>query len=103
MPDRSRLSPAEITAGLSALPGWTLAPGGAAITRTFTFTDFNAAFGFMARAALHAERLDHHPDWRNVWRTVEVSLSTHDAGGLTRLDLELARRMSEIAAEMKTA
>ena len=95
MPDR--LSDDERKAGLAKLPAWTLVSGRDAITRRFVFTDFNAAFGFMARAALVAERMNHHPEWFNVWNRVEVTLSTHDAGGLTRLDLELAQAMDAIA------
>jgi 4a-hydroxytetrahydrobiopterin dehydratase len=79
------------------LPTWTLVAGRDAITKTFTFRDFSEAFGFMARVALAAERMDHHPEWRNVWNRVEVTLSTHSAGGLSARDLELAERMDEIA------
>jgi 4a-hydroxytetrahydrobiopterin dehydratase len=70
---------------LSRLKGWSLADGREAIRKKFVFADFNEAFGFMARAALVAEKLDHHPEWFNVYKTVEVTLSTHDAGGLTEL------------------
>ena len=84
--------------GLAArLPGWRLAEGRDAIQKTFKFADFSAAFGFMARAALVAEKMDHHPEWSNVWNKVEVALSTHAAGGLTELDLKLAEAMDEIA------
>ena len=79
------------------LPGWTRAEGRDALHRTFTFADFNAAFGFMARAALMAEKLDHHPEWTNVWNRVDVTLSTHSAGGLTDLDVKLALAMDKIA------
>jgi len=82
---------------LSALPGWHEVAGRDAITKTFVFKDFNAAFGFMARVALVAEKLDHHPEWTNVYKTVEVTLSTHDAGGLTERDIKLARAMDSIA------
>jgi 4a-hydroxytetrahydrobiopterin dehydratase len=68
-----------------------------AISRTFTFADFSAAFGFMARAALAAERMNHHPEWFNVWNRVEVTLSTHDAGGLTERDVKLAEALDRIA------
>jgi 4a-hydroxytetrahydrobiopterin dehydratase len=68
-----------------------------AITRKFVFKDFNEAFGFMARAALIAEKLDHHPEWSNVYKTVDVTLSTHDAGGLTELDIKLAEAMDKLA------
>jgi 4a-hydroxytetrahydrobiopterin dehydratase len=79
------------------LPAWRMVDGRDAITRTFTFKDFSAAFGFMARAALAAERMNHHPEWFNVWSRVEVTLSTHDAGGLTERDLKLAEAMDRIA------
>ncbi len=68
------------------LPGWTDTIGREAIERTFVFKDFNEAFGFMTRAALVAEKSDHHPEWRNVYKTVEVVLATHDAGGVTDID-----------------
>ena len=85
--------------GLAArLPQWRLLEGRDAISRTFTFKDFNAAFGFMARAALVAEAMNHHPEWCNVWNRVDVTLSTHDAGGLTENDLKLAEAMDRIAA-----
>ncbi|NPU14085.1 4a-hydroxytetrahydrobiopterin dehydratase [Bradyrhizobium sp. 83002] len=83
---------------LRDLPGWSEVDGREAITRTFTFRDFNEAFGFMTRVALLAEKRDHHPEWRNVHRTVEVVLATHDAGGVTARDIELAKAMNAIAA-----
>jgi 4a-hydroxytetrahydrobiopterin dehydratase len=84
--------------GIAArLPEWRLADGRDAISRTFTFKDFNAAFGFMTRAALIAEAMNHHPEWFNVWNRVDVTLSTHDAGGLTENDLRLAEAMDRIA------
>lgn len=92
-----KLTREEIDAGLAQLDGWQLEEGGAAIARTFTFKNFSEAFGFMARAALAAEKLDHHPEWSNVYKTVEVRLTTHDAGGLTQLDLDLARKMNRCA------
>lgn len=79
------------------LPGWSLAGG--KLYREFRFGDFNAAFGFMTRAALEAERLDHHPEWSNVWNRVAVHLVTHDAHGVTTLDVALAKRMNEIAGQ----
>jgi 4a-hydroxytetrahydrobiopterin dehydratase len=85
---------------LQALPGWTEVTGRDAIAKTFVFRDFNEAFGFMARAALVAEKHDHHPEWRNVYKTVEVVLSTHDAGGLTSRDVDLARAMNAIAQQL---
>lgn len=91
----TKLNDADITAQLASTPGWTRS--GDTLTRTFEFTDFVAAFGFMARCALVAEKMDHHPDWSNVYKTVKVALSTHDAGGITALDFELARKMSALA------
>jgi len=82
---------------LAKLSGWSEATGRDAITKTFTFKDFNEAFGLMARVALVAEKMDHHPEWSNVYKTVEVTLSTHDAGGLTELDVKLAEAMDKIA------
>ena len=83
---------------LVRLSGWSEVTGRDAITRKFVFKDFNQAFGFMARAALIAEKMDHHPEWFNVYKTVEVTLSTHDAGGLTELDVKLAEAMEKVAA-----
>lgn len=77
--------------------GWGAVEGRDAIRKVFVFADFSAAWGFMARAALVAEKLDHHPEWFNVYRTVDVTLSTHDAGGLTALDIELAQAMDRLA------
>jgi 4a-hydroxytetrahydrobiopterin dehydratase len=79
------------------LPAWRPVDGRDAIARTFTFKDFNAAFGFMTRAALVAEKMNHHPEWLNVWNRVEVTLTSHDAGGLTERDLKLAEAMDRIA------
>jgi 4a-hydroxytetrahydrobiopterin dehydratase len=79
------------------LANWQLLAGRDAIHRTFVFKDFNEAFGFMARSALVAEQMNHHPEWTNVWNRVEVTLSTHDAGGLTERDVELAEAMDRIA------
>jgi 4a-hydroxytetrahydrobiopterin dehydratase len=98
-----RLSAEARTSALTGLPGWTDVPGREAITRTFTFKDFNEAFGFMSRAALVAEKNDHHPEWRNVYKTVEVVLATHDAGGVTALDIELAKAMNGIAKQLGVA
>ena len=82
---------------LAKLNGWTEVPGRDAIAKKFVFKDFNQAFGFMTRAALVAEKMDHHPEWFNVYKTVEVTLSTHDAGGLTALDVTLAEAMDKLA------
>ncbi len=82
---------------LATIPGWTEVMERDAIFRKFVFRDFNEAFGFMARIALIAEKRDHHPEWLNVYKTVEVTLSTHDAGGLTEKDIALAKAMDRIA------
>ena len=96
--DRPKKLPADARkAALAKLKGWTEASGRDAITRTFEFKDFNQAFGFMTRAALVAEKMDHHPEWFNVYKQVEVTLSTHDAGGITELDVKLAEAMDKIA------
>ena len=87
-------------AALKDLPGWTAVEGRDAIGRTYRFRDFNAAFGFMTRVALVAEKLDHHPEWANVYNRVEVTLATHDADGVTVLDVKLAGFMNEAAAAM---
>jgi len=84
-------------AALGRLKGWSEVAGRDAITKKFVFKDFNQAFGFMSRAALVAEKMDHHPEWFNVYKTVEVTLSTHDAGGLTDRDVKLAEAMDKIA------
>jgi 4a-hydroxytetrahydrobiopterin dehydratase len=81
---------------LGKLSGWSEVDGRDAISRTFKFADFNEAFGFMARAALIAEKLDHHPEWFNVYNKVEVTLSTHDAGGVTERDVKLAEAMDRL-------
>lgn len=84
-------------AALAQLNGWSAVEGRDAIVRTFKFKDFNAAFGFMTRVALAAEKLDHHPEWFNVYNRVEVLLATHDAEGVTELDVRLAQIMDEAA------
>jgi 4a-hydroxytetrahydrobiopterin dehydratase len=84
-------------AAIAKLAGWSEVAGRDAIAKKFVFKDFNEAFGFMARAALVAEKLDHHPEWFNVYKTVEVTLSTHDAGGLTEFDVKLAEAMNRLA------
>lgn len=82
---------------LKELPQWREVPGRDVIARKFEFADFNAAFGFMTRVALLAERMDHHPEWMNVYKTVDVRLTTHDAGGLTENDIAMARAMDAYA------
>ena len=86
-----------LEAVLEQVPAWRAATGREAITRTFIFSDFNAAFGFMTRVALKAESMGHHPEWLNIYSRVEVTLTTHDAGGLTRRDTELAQFMDGLA------
>jgi 4a-hydroxytetrahydrobiopterin dehydratase len=83
---------------LARLNGWSEVKGRDAISKKFVFADFNEAFGFIARVALMAEKLDHHPEWSNVYKTVDVTLSTHDAGGLTELDIKLAEAMDKFAS-----
>lgn len=78
--------------------GWRLADGRDAIAKTFTFANFVEAFGFMTRAAIWAEKMNHHPEWSNVYKTVEVTLTTHDAGGLSQLDIRLAKKMDALAS-----
>jgi 4a-hydroxytetrahydrobiopterin dehydratase len=98
-----RLSAEARKSALKGLSGWTEVAGREAITRTFIFKDFNEAFGFMSRAALVAEKRDHHPEWRNVYKTVDVVLATHDAGGVTALDIDLAKAMNAIAGQLGAA
>jgi 4a-hydroxytetrahydrobiopterin dehydratase len=98
-----KLSAEARKSALKALSGWSEVTGREAIQRTFSFKDFNEAFGFMTRAALIAEKSDHHPEWRNVYKTVEVVLSTHDSGGVTARDVELAQAMNAIARQLGVA
>jgi 4a-hydroxytetrahydrobiopterin dehydratase len=90
----AQLHPDEIDAALEQLDGWRFEGG--KLVREYVFADFVEAIGFMMRASIWAERLDHHPEWRNVYRTVVVELVTHDAGGITALDVELATKMNEL-------
>lgn len=94
---RDRLSPEQCAQALKSLPGWSLVEGREAITRIFKFKSFSEAFGFMARVALEAEKMDHHPEWSNVYNRVDVVLATHSAGGVTELDIKLAGKMDLIA------
>ena len=93
--------PAKIgaAAALAQLTGWSAADGRDAITKTYRFADFNAAFGWMTRVALAAEKLDHHPEWGNVYRKVDIVLTTHDAGGVTELDVEMAKFIDAVALQ----
>lgn len=93
----ARLADPAVTQALTGLPGWTPVEGRRAIAKEYRFQDFNQAFGFMTRVALLAEKLDHHPEWFNVYNKVAVTLATHDADGVTELDLTMARFMEEVA------
>ena len=92
-----RLTDAERDAALARLPGWRLRDDGLAIERSLRFADFGEAFAFMARVALAAEKADHHPEWSNVWNKVEITLTTHDAGGLSARDVALAETIDGFA------
>jgi len=92
-----KLDAAQRKAALVELAAWKLVDGRDALTRSLKFADFSAAFGFMTRVALAAEKLDHHPEWSNVWNRVEITLSTHDAGGLTQRDIDLAKIIDKLA------
>ncbi len=94
-----KLDTTEREAARTALPEWQMVAGRDALSRTFRFADFSAAFGFMPRVALAAEKLDHHPECLNVWNRVEITLSTHDAGGLTQRDVELAKIIDRMAVD----
>ena len=95
MPDRRKLSDSEISGRLSEIPGWDYADG--SLTREFQFDSFVGAFGFMSSVALLAEKLDHHPNWSNVYNTVNIALNTHDAGGVTDFDFVLAGQINDVA------
>lgn len=94
---REKLDAEDVAERLKAMDGWVLAEDGASIWKAFRFKSFVQAFGFMSEAALSAEKLDHHPEWSNVYRTVEVRLTTHSAKGLTELDFDLAAKMDKAA------
>jgi 4a-hydroxytetrahydrobiopterin dehydratase len=91
-----QLSEAERADALDGLPDWDYVEARDAISRRFVFADFNEAFGFMTRVALLAEKADHHPEWTNVWNRVEITLTTHDAGGLSERDIELAEAIEAL-------
>ncbi len=95
MPAPEVLTPSELAAALTDRPGWAVVDG--KLHKTYTFADFSEAFGFMSRAALAAERMDHHPDWCNSYRTVQVDLVTHVSGGITGRDLALAAELDKLA------
>ncbi|MCW5979475.1 MAG: 4a-hydroxytetrahydrobiopterin dehydratase [Bryobacteraceae bacterium] len=96
MGKRALLSGDQVRSALESLPGWQL--GDKKLHREYTFQDFVQAFGFMTSVALNAEAMNHHPEWTNVWNRVTVALSTHDAGGVTAMDVELAGKMEALAA-----
>jgi 4a-hydroxytetrahydrobiopterin dehydratase len=96
MAGRTRLSDAELSEALSALPQWSVAAG--KLTRVYEFADFITAWGFMSSAALVIQQMDHHPEWFNVYGRVRVELVTHDAGGITSRDVELAKKLEALAA-----
>ncbi len=93
---REKLSPSQLRAALAKCSGWR-AQGKTCITKRFVFADFNAAFAWMTRVAMLAEKMDHHPEWSNVYKTVNVTLTTHDAGGVSALDIKMARFMNQTA------
>lgn len=93
-----RLSEQEINLAIGSLDGWTLVAGREAIQKSFKFVNFNQAFAFMTRVALKAEKMDHHPEWFNVYSRVDVTLATHDVNGLSGKDIDLATFMNKIAA-----
>jgi 4a-hydroxytetrahydrobiopterin dehydratase len=91
-----RLTDEERAAALAELADWSLGEGGLAIARDFKFADFSEAFGFMTRVALYAEKADHHPEWSNVYNRVHITLTTHDAGGLSQRDVNMARAIEAL-------
>lgn len=96
----SRLTDPERAAAMATLPGWTVRADGLAIMRTFGFADFSEAFGFMTRVALLAEKSDHHPEWFNVYNRVEITLTTHDAGGISQRDVKMARAIGAMQGDV---
>ena len=94
----AKLTPAERDAALATLPDWHHDAARGSIARRFTFADFNAAFGFMTRVALIAEKADHHPEWSNVWNRVDIVLTTHDCAGLSARDIAMARKIDALPA-----
>lgn len=93
----ARLTETELADLIARHPEWTLRPDGLALERTFKFTDFNEAFGFMTRVALYADKADHHPEWFNVYNRVEITLTTHDAGGVSERDAAMVEWLAGIA------
>ncbi len=99
MSNLTRLNAQDRETALSALAGWNAVADGNAIRKCFSFSCFSQAWGFMSRVALEAERMNHHPEWSNVWNRVDILLTTHDAGGLSSNDVQLARRIDRCAFE----
>lgn len=93
-----KLSSAALAQGLAMVPNWSLDEGGQAIARSLLFASFSQAFGFMARVALAAEKAGHHPQWSNIYASVSIRLTTHDAGGLTQKDFDLAQAIDQLVA-----
>ena len=91
----TKLSDEQIQTALQDLEGWAVVDG--KLHKEFQFSDFNEAFGFMARASMHIEKMNHHPEWFNVYNNVDVTLSTHDSGGVTQLDINMAKQMNLLA------
>ncbi len=91
-----KMTKREVETALGALEGWSALKGREAIEKTFVFKNFVEAFGFMTRCALMAEKMNHHPEWSNIYGTVKVTLATHDAGGVTELDVRLAKKMNAL-------
>ncbi len=92
----AKLTDAERDAALAGLPDWSLRDDGLAIMRRFKFADFSEAFAFMTRVALLAEKVNHHPEWANVWNRVDITLTTHDANGLSKRDVDMAQAIGEM-------
>jgi len=93
----------DLSSAVAAIDGWAVEPGDGGLTKRFRFPDFQSAFAFMTAVALEAERMNHHPEWTNVYATVDVRLSSHDVGGVTERDLALARHMNTVAARLAAA
>lgn len=91
----------DVNSALAQLDGWQQAEGREALQKTYGFANFNEAFGFMTRVAMLAESMNHHPEWKNIYNRVEVELTTHDAQGVTDLDLAMARFMDQVATALK--
>lgn len=94
---RTLLTPQELTDALMHLPDWDIVNSGKAISRLFTFKNFNAAFGFMSRIAMYAEKFDHHPEWSNIYNKVHVTLTTYSCRGITKMDIQMAEIMDQLA------